>query len=258
MSISVTADRTAAHGGGLPGAARSEWTKLWSLGSSWWMLLTAFVLMLGASAQLAFDIVNASTDADPATAGGPAVVSEPAVSSVLLVQYVFLAFAMTTVTSEYSTGSITTTLQCVPRRHHVMLAKAGVLLPVVLVAGCLLSLAGAGVAALCLGRWGEVDLVVIGTDALRVGIYLALLGAFTLGVSVVLRSAVGSLTTVFLVFAVLPGLTGGSMLLPAGAGRSFLLAMPDPWTPALGLGVLAAWSALALAVGTWLLHHRDA
>lgn len=257
MNTIVPAEPTAS-GGGLPGAIASEWTKLWSVRSTWWMLLATTVLTILVCTQLALGVVNASTDNDPSTVGGATVLSEPAVGSIILVQYVVVAFAMLMVTSEYSTGSITATLQWVPRRVDVMLAKLAVLAPVAFGSGCLLSIAGAAAAAPWLGRWGEFDAPVIAADAVRTGTYLMLVCVLTLGVSAVLRSAVGSLTAVFLTLGVLPGLVGGSMLLPAGAGQSFLTATSDPWSPAVGLVVLAAWSAAAFAAGTWALRVRDA
>lgn len=259
MSTTTEEPSTATpSGGGLRGAIASEWTKLWSVRSTTWTLAMSVVLMVLASTQMAFDIVNNNIDGDPSYDPGVVPLTDPAVSSLILVQYVVLALAMLTVTVEYSTGSIRTTLQCVPVRRNALLAKAVLIAPVTFAVGCALSVVGALSALPWLAEWGEPDPAAMVADTLRIGTYLALVCLFTLGVGAVIRSAVGTLITIYLVLGVLPGLLGGSMLLPAGAGQSFLTDAADPWNPVIGLAVLAAWSALSLFAGTWALRSRDA
>lgn len=249
---------TTPSGGGLSGAIASEWTKLWSVRSTAWNLLTTVVLMVVVSTQVGIDLAGSNTDADRAYDAGIVALTEPAVSAITLVQYVVLALAMLVITSEYSTGSIRSTLQWVPVRRHVLLAKVVVVAPVTFGIGCALSVIGSLAAWPWLGTWGEFDTGTMAADTLRIGTYLALVSLFTLGLGTLIRNAVGTLTTVFIVLAVLPGLLGSSMLLPAGAGQAFLTGIPDPWSPLAGLVVLAFWSAVSLLAGAWVLRSRDA
>ena len=59
--------RPAPAGHPLTGAVAAEWTKLWSVRSTWWTLLAAVLTMTATSAQLAIYAQNANTDDDPAT-----------------------------------------------------------------------------------------------------------------------------------------------------------------------------------------------
>ena len=191
--MTATTARTARRGGGLPGAVAAEWTKLWSVRSTWWCLFGAAAVMAAVCAQLAVSHVYDNTHPDRQH---PGVVSagEVAISAVGLVQVVMVAVAMTAITSEYSTGLIRSTLLWTPVRRRMLLAKAVVLVPVMFSVGTVLGLLGAGVASPLLGRWGTFPVPGVLADAMAIGTYAAMAGVFTLGIGAVLRSAVGTLT----------------------------------------------------------------
>ncbi|GAB3960785.1 ABC transporter permease subunit [Actinoallomurus acanthiterrae] len=266
MAVTTTAHRASrTRDGGLRGAITAEWTKLWSVRSTWWCLLSAAVVTAAVCAQLAVSHVYDNTHTDRVHPGVTSA-GALAISAMSLVQVVVIAPAMLMITSEYSTGLIRSTLLWTPVRHRMLLAKATVLAPVMFAIGTVLGLLGAGVAHPMLGRWGTFPVTGVVADALSVGVYVAVVGVFTLGVGAVLRSAVGTLTSVFLVLMVVPnllGVAGGAGqkvadALPSIAGHHFMRGDADPYGPAAGLAVAGAWAVAALLAGAWILHRRDA
>ncbi|GAA2148520.1 ABC transporter permease [Actinomadura napierensis] len=257
------AERT---GGGLPGAVAAEWTKLWSVRSTWWGLAGAAALMGLMSLILASSTVSNNTNEIASDDQGVVSVSGVAVSSLDMVQFVVVAVAILVITGEYATGSIRSTLQWVPRRGRMLVAKAAVLAGVMLPAGVVLSVLGTAVAGPVLGEWGRSRAVVVVDDALQMGVYLALVSLLVLGVGAMLRSTAGTLTTAFLFLLVVPMLlvNAGSSVgrhvadaLPSTAGR-YLMTGDGPYPEAVGAAILAAWTAAALWGGVLVLRRRDA
>ncbi|GAA3151500.1 hypothetical protein [Nonomuraea salmonea] len=110
-------------------------------------------------------------------------------------------------------------------------------------------------------------------DLLATGGYYALIGVLTVGAGVAMRSAVGTLSTVFMLLMGLPLLlimTGSqvavdvSLRMPMFAGLAFmdstdnLTGAPIPYSAGEGLAWLLAWTAAALATGWAVVRHRDA
>lgn len=266
-----SADRSARHGGagggGLGGAIASEWTKLWSVRSVWWNLLASVLLMAAAAGQEAIYVVNENTNTDPADDPGVVGVGTVAISSVLLAQFTVLALAMLVITAEYATGTIRPTLQWTPSRGRLLLAKTAVVAVVTFVVGGLLGALGSAVAHPVLGEWGRFRAGETVGDVLAVAAYLSLISVFTLGLGTVLRSAVGTLTTVFMILMVVPISLGALDIefvnrlvdgLPGVAGSHFMSGDTDPYPPAAGLALLAAWALAAMLAGYVVLRSRDA
>ncbi|GAA2592883.1 ABC transporter permease subunit [Actinomadura fulvescens] len=254
-------------GGGLAGAVAAEWTKLWSLRSTWWALAGALGMMALMSVILASSTVSNNTNALTTDDQGVVSVSGIALGATDLVQFVVIALAILVITGEYATGSVRTTLQWVPRRGRMLAAKAAVVAAVVLPAGMVLAAAGTAVAGPLLGRWGRFSAGEAAGDVLAVGVYLALICVFILGVGTVLRSTAGALTTAFLALMAVPMLLENSTVtalgyvsdaLPSTAGRHFMGGEAAPYPPAAGLLILAAWTVGSLALGIVVLRRRDA
>ncbi|MEV4760110.1 ABC transporter permease [Micromonospora sp. NPDC049559] len=253
--------------GGLPGAIVGEWTKLWSVRSTWWSLLASAVLMAAAAGQLAIYTANGNTNADPADDQGIVAVGGSAIGAFELAQYAIIALAVLVLAGEYSAGTIRTTLQCVPSRGRLLLAKATLVAGVSFVAGLLLGVLGIAVADPVLGEWGRLDPAEAAGDVLAVGAYSALIGVFALGVGAALRGAVGALITVFLLLSVVPAMLGLLDLemvrrfvdaLPGVAGGHFMRGDGDTYPAPVGLALLAGWAAVALGAGHAVLRRRDA
>jgi ABC-2 type transport system permease protein len=262
--------------GGLRGAVASEWTKLWSLRSTWWCLVSGAAL-LGLSA-LTLGGGTATSLLNDGVRGVTLPAGESVISAVTFAQFAFVTVAMLTVTGEYASGGIRMTLQATPVRGHVLAAKALVLVPVMLVAGVLSGSAAAVAVYLFLsvppfGGYGALPPAETTIDMLSVGVFLVMVSLMTLGVGMAMRSAAGTLTTAFLLLMGLPlmlAMTGVgplvslSLRMPMFAGLAFmdssdnLTGGPMPYGRVEGLLWLLGWTAVALAAGHAVLRRRDA
>ncbi|MFJ8577803.1 ABC transporter permease [Micromonospora sp. NPDC093277] len=261
------ASRPAPTTGPFTGAIAAEWTKLWSVRSTWWAVLAAALTMAATTAQLAIYAVNANTDDDPTAGPGVVPVGEIVTGSLALTQYVVLALGLFAITSEYATGTVRTTLCCTPSRSRVLLAKAVVVGVVVFLIGLLLGGIGAAVARPVLGEWGSAPLGGTVRDVVASAAYLALVGVLALGLAAALRGAVLTLTVLLALLMIVPlslqepGITVLTRIadaFPGVAGNHFLAADSEPYPAVVGLLLLAGWAAAALALGRWALARRDA
>jgi ABC-2 type transport system permease protein len=143
----ITTERTAPTGrarprrAGLAGALRSEFTKLRSVRSTDRTLL---VLVL---AGIAWSVANCAGDAahwaqtPPQGRGFLDATQDAVIGLALLGQLVVVVLGALTITSEYSTGMIRTSLTVLPRRGVVFAAKAIVLPAVTLIIALVTSFA---------------------------------------------------------------------------------------------------------------------
>lgn len=182
--------------------------------------------------------------------------------------------------SEYRTGLARTTFTAIPLRGKVLAAKAVVLGATVFVTGLVASVAAFLFAqAILRGRGlkppiypilsladGPVLRAVVGTALL-----LALLSVLGLGVAVLLRRAASAIASV-LALVVVPQVIGAAALVPLDAEQWLNRLTPaaglavqetrqgihtalGPWA---GLGVLGAYTAIALGLAWWRLRRSDA
>lgn len=254
-------------GTGLSDAVRSEWTKLWTVRSSWLNLAAALVLTTLLGLQFGFNLAYTSTHLEPGEVAHTQGAGEFGASVIMIVQVVVAAFALLTVTSEYATGSIRSTLQWTPVRRNVVLAKAIVLAPVLFVYGLVLAGVAAVAGGLAAGSWADWTASALVVDLLSVAFYATTAGLFAAGIAWVVRSTAGTLTVAFLLLMVVPLMLSQSSiralvwiaaLLPGGAGQNYLTGTTDPLSPTLSAVVLIAWAVLGLALGTRTLTRRDA
>lgn len=241
-------------------AVASEWTRAWSIRSTWWSLGAAAVLMVGLGVAFGLDPGDGY-----GAAGAPIwipgeVAAQPA-------QFALLAIAMLAMTSEYATGSIRTTLQWVPRRGLLLAARTLVVVGIVTVLGMLLTLATDMTAWAILRDGAHVDVGDVARSVGFVGVVLAAAALLAVGLGAALRSSAGTMTTLFLLLAVLPALlpsfgvpwlTRVGHVLPGSAALS-LLGMVEPVLSRAGAWlVLGGWTAGVGTVGAWSLLRRDA
>jgi ABC-2 type transport system permease protein len=184
-------------------------------------------------------------------------------------QFGLATLAVLLIASEYATGSILSTLQWVPRRNRMLLAKALVLAPVLFVAGSLIALLGVAAAIPSLKGdvllpWTASELFV---DVLILGLYSPVVGVIALGLGAALRSVAGTLACTFLLLMIIPGslsATGVDFLMkvsnyfPAQAAQSLLGGGGEPYPGLAAVAILGAWSAASYALGLGVLRSRDA
>jgi ABC-2 type transport system permease protein len=232
----------------LRAAIGAEWIKLWTTRTVWWALTAALVLMAAGAAQYAFYADNGDVDATSA--------GEVAVLALSFAQLAFLALATLVMTSEYSTATMRATLTWVPSRVKLLLAKSAVVAAVTFVAGTVAGFLGVAVAAPIVGNGA------MGAAAPKIGLHLALLGVFAVGVGAALRGPVLTLVVLLLLIVVVPSLLQVPDLgwlnaiadaLPGVAGDRFL-----GENSYAGLLILTGWAVGAFLIGARELDRRDA
>jgi ABC-2 type transport system permease protein len=246
-------------------ALACEWTKFWSVRSTYWTLLIAVVTPIGLSA-----IVAAAFAHQPA--GQPPV--DPLLPGVVSLEYAILSVGVLGVlafSTEYGTGLIRTTFAAMPRRRVVLAAKAAVAGAVTLVAGELVAFVSFfGVQGVLSGHHLSVSLSHPGVPGavLATGIILFVVAMMGLGLGAIVRHTAGGIAALVAVI-ILPTLLG---VLPAPWGaRVGRFALIDAarqvtalhpatnlFSPALSLLVLLAWPAVILLIAALMITRRDA
>lgn len=74
-------------GGGLTGAIAAEWTKFWSVRSTWWCVLGGVLMMRLLNTQLSIGVVYDNTNEKATDDPGVPMVSDIAVSSIMMAQW---------------------------------------------------------------------------------------------------------------------------------------------------------------------------
>lgn len=259
-----------------PGFARlllSEWTKIRTVRSTLWSLILYVALSLGFTTLLV-SLIAAQWDDAPE--GDRAAISADPVNFILgsgfFGQLVVCVLGVLVISSEYSTGMIRATLLAVPRRLPVLWAKALVFAVIILVAGLAVSFVSFFIGSAILGDTVPVSLDDDGVLRAVVGggLYLAMLGLFSLAIGAIVRHTAGAITAVIgLVLVIgplamlLPGKIGDYVYgyMPAEAGYLITKAQQgenDLLSPWEGYGVFALWTFALLAVAAYLLKRRDA
>lgn len=266
MAVAQTTGDARTSGGGLPGAIRSEWVKLWSVRSTWWSLLGALGLVVG---YVLIETLSASASHANGVEVPPMDPMSVAAGAVLFLgQLTLSVLAALSIAGEYATGSIRSTLQCVPHRGRMLAAKAAVLLPVCFAAGLVLGAVGFGVAKAALGGLAVEE---TGGGVVRqlgaLGGYLALAGVITVGMGAAVRSVAGTIACTLVLVHVIPqvlqGLGSGlasriAGYFPGSAGMALVGAEGMPYGPLAAVALLAAWAAAALLARWTCLLRRDA
>ena len=237
----------------------AEWTRLWTVRTTWLLLAAGAVVMVGIAAA-----AGDGAASDPGAAGDPAWVA--AEFTTLPGQFAFLTLALTLVTSDYATGGIVPTLQWTTRRTVLALARSVVGVTAATAGAVLLALA-AVLTALTASR-GALELpadgaTVLATVALVVGAGASL----GVGLGFLLRSTAGVLVTVFLVMLVLPIMLPNLPLdwgddvarrLPGTGAVYLLVGQVDGMTTTSSVRVLLVWAGAALVLGWLRLVRTDA
>jgi ABC-type transport system involved in multi-copper enzyme maturation permease subunit len=252
----------------------SEWTKIRSVRSTVWSLAILVVFTLVFTALfLKMGIANWDKT-DPAQQAEMRLDPTGTIlgSGILLSQLAVCVLGVMAIASEYSTGMIRASLLAVPRRVPVLAAKGAVFALLVLAVGELTAFGSFFIGAPIMNDKAPVSIGDPGVlrAVVGCGLYLALLGLFALAVGAIVRHTAASITVVIgfvLVITPMAGLLPGSVgerihaWLPTQAG--FMITQQHsragdllgPWE---GLGVLALWTAVLLAVAVAQLRRRDA
>lgn len=250
----------------------SERTKLTSLRSTWWCLgvLTAagvgFNILVPALLTSSWDKLGPSGQEDFVhdTLG---LVLQPGAQ---WAQVAACVLGVLFVASEFSTGTIRSTMLATPRRTPVLAAKAAVFAVVLFALGVLVAVPSLLIGSSITASHASLPLTdpTTGRGVLGFGVYLALTGVLALSLGTLIRHTAGAVATVltlqFVVPAalqILPGDTGRhiAQALPAGAGVMLGSGhnFSDVYSPLQGALILVAWTAAAYTAAHLTLKRRN-
>jgi len=252
---------------------RSEWSKLWSLRSTW------ITLGLGLLFLIAFGLIAAARYKSRIGSGehldrdfADATALQLSLFGTNFAQLALGVLGVLITAGEYSTGLIRSTLASVPRRLPVLWSKAalfGLVALVMATVGVFItfvvdsSMLSGTPAALSLSAPGVIR------SLFGAGLYLGLVGVIGIALGALLRSVAGGISVLVGALMLVPGLI--SLLptswqstvdpyLPSHAGEAMFALHHDAATlaPTAGLLVFLGWAALALALAAYRMVRSDA
>ena len=256
---------------GFADALRSEFTKIRSTRSTYWTLLALIVVCIGIGAVACMGTASHPQGISPAGFDG----TQQSLAGLYVGQLVIAALGALTITSEYSTGMIRTSLAVQPRRGVVFAAKAVVFAVVTLIVGLIASfgsffvgqaiLSGAHLSA-TLGQPNVLRAVVGGA------LFLTACGMLAYGLGAILRHTAGAITAAIGLLFVLSVLVNFlphtwqihvDKWMPAIAGSQIWATKassggPDLFSAWPGFAVLAGYAAVAIIAGLVCFRTRDA
>jgi ABC-type transport system involved in multi-copper enzyme maturation permease subunit len=255
---------------GFADALRSEFTKIRSTRSTYWTLFALIVVCIGIGA-----LASAGTASHPNGVSRASFdATQQSLAGLYVGQLVIAALGALTITSEYATGMIRTSLAVQPRRGVVFAAKGVVFAVVTLITGLVASFGSffVGQAILSphhlsatLGQPNVLRAVIGGA------LFLTACGMLAYGLGAILRHTAAAVSAAIGLLFVLTVLV---QFLPSSWQNSL-----DKWMPALagsqiwatkvtegahqfpawgGFAVLAGWAAVAILAGLVLFRTRDA
>jgi ABC-2 type transport system permease protein len=249
---------------------RSEFTKIRSTRSTYWTLLALVLITIGFGA-----LASGGAAHNPGQQGPGFDPTQQSLFGLFFGQLVIAVLGALTVTSEYSTGMIRTSLTVMPRRSTLLAAKATVFAAVALVTG-LVTCFGAFFLGQALMSGAHIGTSLGQPHVLRAviggALFLAVCGLLAFGLGAILRHTAGAITASIVLLFVLSILVNAlpsswqahvDKFMPAIAGSQIWTVQPAkgfppmlaPWT---GFAVFAGYAALALIGGLILFRRRDA
>lgn len=251
----------------------AEWIKFTTLRSTWWSFGLVAAISIGLSMLQASAF--ASIDMGPGDAPNTLAV-QVIVFGTVLTQLLAVIMGTITVTGEYSTGMIRSTLTAAPGRTGQLLAKALVVFSTMFVFSLIVFTVAGLVTGLILPT-GMIDIGDPETSVLPLlgaALYLAVAAVIGLGIGFILRNGPGALAVGIGLVFVLPVLVlffpqtesfawvhDAAAYLPSNAAQSLFMGAPmsgvplEPWPATL---TVIAWGVAALAGGLTVLKTRDA
>ncbi|NUR61358.1 MAG: ABC transporter permease subunit [Catenulispora sp.] len=273
---------------GFSGALRSEWTKIRSVRSTTYTLLATAIVTIGISTLFSWGQSGHTSTDDLADFDAV----RNSLFGIIFGQLVIVVIGSMTLSSEYSTGMIRTSLTSMPRRGTVFGAKLLVFTVVALVTGLFCSFTSFFIGQSFFSstkihdfRNGEsVDIAVrdlsTSLDKPHVlqaviggGLYLAVSALLAFGLAAILRhtagaitAAIGVLFVTFIMGQFLPHdwAVKVDKYIPFLAGSQIwgLKKLGEKGVPMFsawgGFGLFVGYAGAAILIGAYLFHRRDA
>ena len=259
----------------LAGTLRSELTKLRSVRSTYWTLIVLMAAGIGFSIANCAGTANHLKGAPPQARIGLDATQTSILGMILLGQLIIVVIGALTITSEYSTGMIRTSLTVMPRRGALYGAKAAVFAAVALAVSLVATFAAFFIGQALLASIHES--ATLGQPnvlpALFItALFVVLCGLFAFGLGAILRHTAGAMTTAYGLLFLLPQLAKALpnswyadvvRWLPGGDALNVLTSTMDLHRPHLfspwgELAVFAGYTVILLAAGALLFRKRDA
>ena len=270
------------HRPGIVGVARSEWTKIRSLRSTYWTFMVTAGLTIGLGSLFSLGRTSGRpSDRDPLTANFNA--AGFAFNAMFLSQLAIGVLGVLIITAEYSSGMIRTSFTAVPQRGSLLAVKATVFALVTFVVAALTAFVTFFASQAILNR-GTVTaapphhLVKYGVSlssphAVRIvigaALYMTVCGLLGVALGALLRSTAAAITALAGLLFILPIMMNFlpvswhrdaiAQWLPSNAGMQIVEKVTQPlqFSPWAGLAVFAGWVAVAFVAGLVLLRRRD-
>ena len=268
---SAPALRSAPSGrAGFTGALRSEFTKIRSVRSTYWTLIALVVVTIGIGTLACVGAVSRGADHGPLFDA-----TQRSLAGLILGQLIIVVLGALTVTSEYSTGMIRTSLTVQPRRGTLLAAKGVVFTLVSLVTGLVASFASFFIGQAILSS-KNLDVTLGDPNVLRAviggGLFLAVCGMLAFGLGTLLRHTAGAITAsiglLFVLFVLVNFLPSNwqdhvDKWIPFNAGSQIWSTItpggnPPMFSPWTGFAVFAAYAVIAITAGAFAFMKRDA
>ena len=255
---------------GFGGAFRSELTKIRSVRSTYWTLFALVVVTIGIGALACVGAVSRGADHGPLFDA-----TQRSLAGLILGQLIITVLGALTVTSEYSTGMIRTSLTVQPRRGTVLAAKGVVFALVSLVTGLVASFMSFFIGQAILSS-KNINAGLGDPNVLRAviggALFLAVCGMLAFGLGTLLRHTAGAITAsiglLFVLFVLVNFLPSNwqdhvDKWIPFNAGSQIWSTIPpqgnppmfSPWT---GFAVFTAYAVIAIIAGAFVFLKRDA
>lgn len=252
-------------------STRAEWIKFRSVRSSIMGVLVFIVLTLGLGALITVAVRSHWHETNPVNR----LTFDPVSTSLagtIFAQFAVGVIGVLLISSEYSSGSIRTSLAAVPNRIRLAGSKLIVLATSILVVSEIVCFI-----AFLMGQ--AIFRGVVPTDSLTsgpvlrsvllAGVYLTLLAVFGFGLGLILRQSAACISVFTSLLLVLPIIVlflpqswqnAFTRYEPSALGRAMMSTTPPaqmfgPWSALL---VLVVYVVITLGVGMTLLQHRDA
>jgi ABC-2 type transport system permease protein len=251
---------------------QAEWTKLWTLRSTRWSLLAAFVAMAGLGPLIAAVQMSRWTHLDPHERLTYDAINT-GVGGYHLAQLAIGVLGVLIITGEYTTGMIRSSLMAVPKRLPVLWAKLAVFAFVSFLVMFIASLISfEAVQAIVTKHHVQQSLSSPGALRTVVGaaLFQTVLALLCIGLGGMLRNTAGGIATFVALLFVLPGI---SAILPSSVNNAISPYLPlsagttvashrfdnshhlSVWG---GFGLFCAYAAVAIAGAAITLRRRDA
>lgn len=247
----------------LMAATTAEATKLFGLRSLTGLFLAGIVATIALSWVLGISAKASGENGYDTAMPAPLL----AFATLQFGQLFFATASALHITNEYSSGTIASSLQAVPRRGVFFGAKALLLLVVNLLAGAVTIVLATIPTALSAGEYGAFSFPDLVSASLGAGTYLAMLSLMVLGLGLLCRNSAGTIVCVIVLVIGVPQILQLIPIawiheviqyLPTNAATFMATGASEPYGPPVALLVLIAWSVVLLGAGYVSLKRRDA